>query len=172
MAWFHSCWHPCEGCWGCLIYNFWKNWKLSWTRNIVSMACPALRSEQRKRKLIFLIHNAQPCRTPLWHYLTVQKQKQDLCACHGDSVQMRWGALIRGFLGLATVGGCDITVRNEWQNCVIPSRSTWFAQSAFFSIKAIKKWNSLLSHIKTSPDLYSFSKILKRWIKETQECNH
>ena len=56
-------------------------------------------------------------------------------------------------------------------NCKVAHRRTTFGQTAF-SIKGSNLWNALPVNVKQSPNLRSFNKAIKVWLKVNQSCTH
>ncbi len=56
-------------------------------------------------------------------------------------------------------------------DCVVPYRRSKFGQTVF-SVRASNYWNCLPAELRESTSYLSFKFKLKKWIKNTQTCNH
>ncbi len=56
-------------------------------------------------------------------------------------------------------------------DCSVPFRKSAFSQ-AVFSYRASHTWNAIPNKIRESPTLNAFSKHLKSWLLENQNCQH
>lgn len=78
---------------------------------------------------------------------------------------------LKSFVRLCSEQNTRATRSTTNKKCVIPKRSSAFAQCAF-SFCSIRQWNALPDSLKLSGDLNSFTRNLKKYIIEHQTCQH
>lgn len=78
---------------------------------------------------------------------------------------------LTGCIVLSGSGSASRTRASTRGDLVTHFRKTTIGQSVF-SVKVVKKWNSIPTNIRNSGSLAVFKASLKIWLKLAQECRH